>query len=205
MKYILSFIVAVFLYSCNSNEISNRNILFDKYEGLGKNSQKSDVLKIDSLFFYNGKPFYRFEFNCWQGVIMNERYFGIVPSLKGFISIESNKVYFKPINIQSDTNSFLLFDFDMSIGDKFQYKDSDYSIKLEDKLMKQDSIFKFRYQSSKIRVNGLDLVCYVEKRKGVIGMYLGSYNDSVKVDEVYSSIGQIYDIQKLKKINHVIK
>ena len=201
MKYFFKIILIVLLYSCNNS--SEKKVFFSQYKDLGVNAKKVKILSIDSAFVYNNNPAYKFEFNSWQGVIINDRYIDLVDSLRGYLFEVNNKVYFAPtIN---NTNGYLLFDFDMNIGDQKQYEYPNginkivYNIELENKFFSTgDTIYKFKFKDVGIFNDGLDLICYVDKYKGVLGMYLSYYSHLKKEDEIYSETGQIYDYFKLK-------
>ena len=151
-----------------------------------------------------------FEFNSWLGMIINEVYSPYIQPLRGYLFFDKEKIYIKQDLNLKDTNRLLVFDFGMPIGNRYQYYNStdkmNYSIELENKFIdKNDTIYKLKYHNPNRLMHGLDLVFYLEREKGVLGMYLSCFNEEIKEDEMYSFVGQIFDFKKLRHINRVIE
>ncbi|MCW3083926.1 MAG: hypothetical protein JWP12_1292 [Bacteroidetes bacterium] len=194
---------------CKNTSIKNEPFFSEYKSNLGLNPEKRQILTIDSLFYYQKNPAYKFEFTSWQGIEVNDKFIANMDHLKGYIFLEKNKIYFKTNIDEKDTNKFLLFNFDMNIGAKYINEiDSskiNYSFELEDIFINSnDSIFKFKYYDVTRNKHGKDLVCYVDKQKGILGMYFSYFNYETNKDEIDNYVGQIYDYNKLKHASHII-
>lgn len=200
----------MFIACVNRDNDSN---FFSEYKDLGKNPDNRKILAIDSEFTYKNFPAYRLEFNSWKGILVNDKFVGFIPSLNGYIYYKNNGVYYMK-NIEGRSiHHALLFDFNSKLDSivqlncYFANKSFDYKVQLENIFIQQkDSIYKFKFFNvGKYSSDNMDLVCYVNKLRGVLGMYISYYNSITLKDEVVSEWGELFDKSQLVHFTGDIK
>jgi hypothetical protein len=184
---------------------NSRNDLFKEYKGLGVNVARQPILAIDPAFEHEDSPACRFEFNCWDGIEVNNNFIGTIPSLKGYLIQQGQSVFFLPtLRTHIEPTQVLSFQWTpkqrKQICISYENKSFQRDVELVEHFVHgNDTVYKFKFynvgQSSSEQV---DLVCYISRRQGVLGMFLSHYNTLVRQDVVQSFIGELYDQQHLK-------
>lgn len=209
--YCWSLILLTVLLSCNEVATGNKPItvrcspLFFRESGKYNSDISSNYFKTDSIVIVNDSVCgYWYRFGLW--IIPTA-----IPIHQGVIYYAENSILFLP---QGDSSGYKLFDFDLSLNmdipinyvlkyplgldedQKTFVEKKTYDLLLEDTFFdyqRSDTVYKFRFRNYNPIDLSEDIVFWVGKQVGVVGIYITTaLPGSRKTELIRSYIGEIY-------------